>query len=210
MQFLLRGLVVLSKACYLNLHVWCDQILWFTFYCAQMFCNFLLLCTRKISYDISGNPFLHVGDFSFVVMIGNIQIWIRGLFFNMKLCFHAISWENLGCLCMRKRLHHQTMPHKGQYPDLVWMLFRIFNVLTFIGLTNWKVRGFKDTQQEFHVGCCHVLYSRVTINLHIISKYNLQYWDLCINYYSLCWWRWFWIPFVFSLVHINALMISRW
>jgi hypothetical protein len=42
------------------------------------------------------------------------------------------------------------------------------------------------------------------------SKYNLQYWDLCINYYSLCWWRWFWMPFVFSLVHINALMISRW
>jgi hypothetical protein len=83
------------------------------------------------------NPFLHVGDFfSVVVIIGNIEIWIRGLFFNMKLCFHAISWENCGCLCMQKKLHHQTIPHKGQYPDLVWMLFRIFNGFTFIGLTN--------------------------------------------------------------------------
>jgi hypothetical protein len=130
MQFLLRGLVVLSWACYLNLHVWYDRILWFTFYCAQIFCNFLLFCTRKISYDNSGSPFLHVGEFfSFVVISGNVKIWIRGLFFNKKLCLHAISWENLGCLCKQKRLHRRTTPHKGQYPNLVWMLFRIFNVL---------------------------------------------------------------------------------
>jgi hypothetical protein len=101
-----------------------------------MFCDFLLLCTRKISYDVSGSPFLHVGDFSLVVIIGNIEIWIRGLLFDKKLCFHAISWENLGCLCMQKRLQHGTIPHKGQYHDLVWMLFRIFNGFTFIGLTN--------------------------------------------------------------------------